>query len=194
MCVGGVSMRLTLIALLPFVLVLAWTLLKAMLVPGILRVARMKSAHVSPRLVRRLLQAQSPLSFSMVVPQNEGCCTRADAQVVDEDARRKADEADDETGGVVQKVPSKSVKGVIVSLICSPSRFISVALPSFVFVTFFVVNTVSRAVLAAIGDCAAFYITYSEKQSFLRMDLRIVCGSAQHDVIKSVAWIFFVVW
>ena len=51
---------------------------------------------------------------------------------------------------------------------------------------------------AAPGDCAAFddndLARPPTQMSFLRLDLRVECDTAEHDSIRNVAWIYFVLW
>ena len=67
-------------------------------------------------------------------------------------------------------------------------------IPSLLFVTYCFVNSVSRLVLNAIGDCIAFFENATTQRSFLRPDLTVTCGSSEHGTIKTVAWVLFGGW
>ena len=64
------------------------------------------------------------------------------------------------------------------------------------FISFCMVNVVSRTVLDAIGACDSYYTDpdFTEDRSFLQLDLRVECYTAEHDDVKAVAWGFFAVW
>ena len=65
------------------------------------------------------------------------------------------------------------------------------ALPVLLVLIFCLINSVSRMMLQAFGDCATYIVddstTPPTQISFLRLDLRVECSSTEHDSIMVVA-------
>ena len=62
------------------------------------------------------------------------------------------------------------------------------------FITFCMVSSISRTVLAAIGDCAVYDLDDGNTMTFLRDDFAVACDTSDHASIKKVAWALFVIW
>jgi len=71
-------------------------------------------------------------------------------------------------------------------------------LPVLLVLIFCLINSISRMILQAHGDCAAFVLDDSTSPpaqiAFLRLDMSVECGDAEHASIRTVAWLYFALW
>ena len=93
----------------------------------------------------------------------------------------------------IMRLPAAIERAVCVHALSDPRD-----LPILLVFIFCMINPIARTIFRALGDCSPFeYDDFTEpptRISFLRLDLRVECNTAEHASIRAVCWTCFLLW